>query len=156
MTNYTPAGVWDILDNNPDITIRSGEVPERPAKKKRSEAGTRDDLGRYFRSAWEANYARYLAWLQDKGEIQGWDYEPTTYHFPNQKRGAISYTPDFRIDHNDGTTEWVEIKGWMTPASRSKLRKMKKYHPEIKIKLIEATEYRQLKKSVQALIPNWE
>lgn len=42
---------------------------------RRSKGGIRPDLGRYFRSAWEANIARYLNFLQKHGEIESWEYE---------------------------------------------------------------------------------
>src|SRR3990172_2886201 len=52
-----------------------------------AKGGTRTDLGFYVRSSWEANYARYLKWLQSNGEIIEWHYEPDTFNFDSIKRG---------------------------------------------------------------------
>jgi len=61
-------------------------------------AGKRADLGnRFFRSKWEANYARYLEWMKNRGEITDWDYECDTFEFGRIKRGGRFYTPDFKV-----------------------------------------------------------
>src|SRR5215471_1288173 len=60
--------------------------------------GRRKDLDdRYFRSSWEANYARYLNFLKSRGEIHDWQYESNTFWFHKIKRGTRSYTPDFKV-----------------------------------------------------------
>src|SRR3972149_9721027 len=51
-------------------------------------SGRRADLGMFFRSAWEANVARYLNFLKTHGSVKGWEYEPKrvqppTRHGPN-------------------------------------------------------------------------
>ena len=33
----------------------------------------------FFRSRWEANYARYLEWLCSIGQIAKWEHEPQTF-----------------------------------------------------------------------------
>ncbi len=59
-------------------------------------AGRAPDLGdTYFRSRWERNWARYLNFLVQHGEITGWEYEPKTFWFHKIKRGTRSYKPDF-------------------------------------------------------------
>src|SRR4030042_269614 len=34
---------------------------------------------KYYRSRWEANYARYLEFLKVNGEINGWEHKPKTF-----------------------------------------------------------------------------
>lgn len=119
-------------------------------------AGKREDLGIYVRSTWEANYARYLKWLEEKGEISGWRYEPETFWFESIKRGTRSYTPDFRVDLLSGAVEYHEVKGWNHPKGATALRRMAKYHPKIKIVLIDTKRYRALERSVGKLVPLWE
>jgi len=124
---------------------------------RQSLSGRRDDLGGlYVRSRWEANYARYLQWLEDQGQIVGWDYEPRTFDFP-VKRGIRSYTPDFRVDAADDTYEWHEVKGYMDDRSRVKLDRFRKYYPdEPPIVLIQGEELAAIARQVERLVPGWE
>ena len=122
----------------------------------RCKGGRRPDVGpMYFRSAWEANYARYLNWLQGRGEIDRWEYEPETFWFEAIKRGVRSYKPDFRI-FEKGTSYFVEVKGWMDAKSRTKLRRMKKYHPGVEVRLFGSKDYASLKSKLSRVIPGWE
>lgn len=122
----------------------------------RTKAGRRPDLGgAFFRSSWEANYARYLNWLQAKGEIVGWEYEPTTFWFEAIKRGVRSYKPDFLVHERTGSY-FVEVKGWMDSKSITKLKRMKKYHPTVEVRLVDQKQYQAIARSVSRLIPGWE
>lgn len=123
----------------------------------RGRMGKRDDLdGLYVRSSWEANYARYLNWLVALGEIAGWEYESVSFCFEAIKRGTRSYTPDFTVHLNDGRVEYHEVKGWMDAKSRTKLKRMAKYHPDVKVVLIDAEAYKAIERSIRSFIPNWE
>jgi len=110
----------------------------------------------YARSAWEANYARYLEWLVQIGEIMAWEHEPKTFWFEAVRRGTRSYLPDFRVTERNGKQIYHEVKGWMDPKSATKLRRMKKYHPETKVILIGKDAYASIKSSVARMIPGWE
>lgn len=119
--------------------------------------GKREDLGgQYFRSGWEANYARYLNWLVSLKQISKWEFEPDTFEFHNIKRGSRFYTPDFKVFENDGSYTYHEVKGWMDPKSQTKLRRMKKYYPLETVILIDRTSYLSLARQVKGAIPNWE
>lgn len=123
----------------------------------RSISGKRADLdGRYFRSAWEANYARYLNFLKSKGNIWKWEYEVDTFWFEGIKRGCRFYTPDFKVwDTETSEPIYHEVKGWMDQKSKTKLDRMGRYHPKIKIILIQKKEYDAIKQ-YSALLPGWE
>lgn len=122
----------------------------------RCKGGRREDIGpMYFRSAWEANYARYLNWLKARGEIEDWQYEPTTFWFEAIKRGVRSYKPDFLI-FEKATSYFVEVKGWMDAKSATKLKRMKKYHPTVEVRLFGAKDYASLKTKLSRVIPGWE
>lgn len=126
-------------------------------KTRRGRGGKRDDLGgRYFRSCWEANWARYLNWLIENGQIRSWEYETETYEFHAIKRGSRFYTPDFRIANPDSSIERHEIKGYMDAASQTKLDRMALYYPESPITLIDKARYYAVAKVVASLIPTWE
>lgn len=123
----------------------------------RSRGGKRADLdNRYFRSAWEANYARYLNWLISIGEIEKWEYEAITFEFHRIKKGNRYYTPDFRVTTKAQEVEYHEVKGWMDKDSKTRLDRMAKYYPHITIKVIDESAYRALAADVKRLIPEWE
>lgn len=124
---------------------------------KRWKQGRRADLNnQFFRSSWEANYARYLNWLKAKGEIHDWQFEADTFWFLAIKRGVRSYLPDFKVwDTPTSEPVYHEIKGWMDPKSVTKLKRMKKYYPKVRVVLIDASQYRSIAKWSK-LIPGWE
>ena len=107
-----------------------------------------NDKDMFFRSAWEANYALYLDWLISQKQIKEWFYEKDTFWFETIKRGIRSYKPDFKIINFDDTFEYHEVKGWMDPKSITKLKRMKKYYPHIKLLIVDATYYKDLKNKV--------
>lgn len=121
--------------------------------------GKRRDLGDvYFRSRYEANYARYLNFLISKGnEIEKWEYESDTFRFEKIKRGTLSYTPDFKVFFKDGRIEYHEVKGWDYPKGLTARKRMKKYHPNIKLLLVGEEFFKEIKsQGWDKLIPNWE
>jgi hypothetical protein len=92
---------------------------------------------RFFaRSKWEAYYGFYLEWLRTNGHIKDWKYEAKRFTFKGIQRGTISYLPDFEVTENDGQKVYHEVKGWMDAKSATRLKRMKKYHPEIKLELV--------------------
>lgn len=124
----------------------------------KSSMGRRSDLGNaFFRSSWEANYARYLNFLKGRGEVSRWEYEPDTFWFDGIKRGVRSYKPDFKVwPAKAPGPHYVEIKGWMDPRSKTKLKRMKTYHPGVRVVLVGAAEYRGLDRTIGRVLPGWE
>jgi len=119
--------------------------------------GYRDDLGGiFFRSRWEANYARFLAMLQRQRGIVSWEFEPVTFSFEDTTHGIRSYTPDFRIVRPDGSVYFVEIKGWMDRKSAIQFKGMAKQHPTVELQLVDKTKYRQIARRFGPIIPHWE
>lgn len=122
----------------------------------RARGGKRADLDdRYFRSRWEANYARYLNFLVAKGSIAAWAYEPKTFVFEGVTRGALTYTPDFLVTDMDGSTAWHEVKGWMDAKSKGKLKRMAKFFPDEEVIIIGPEEYGAISKWA-GLVEGWE
>lgn len=117
----------------------------------RAKGGKRRDLNNtYFRSAWEANIARYYNYLGIE-----WQFEPKTFVFKNIKRGSVSYTPDFYLPKED---KWIEVKGWMDSKSKTKLRRFKEQYPKeyAKLQLITEKEYKEIQRKLACFIKNWE
>ncbi len=124
---------------------------------RRGIGGRRADLdNRYFRSAWEANWARYLNWLLQIGEIKAWEYEPETFEFMQIKRGTRFYTPDFKITNKDNSTEYHEVKGYMDAQSSTKLKRMARYYPDVRLIVIDKEAYRAVAFQLSARLPHWE
>lgn len=133
--------------------------PERLPKTKhrRGRGGKREDLGgMYFRSSWEANWARYLNWLKSIGQIERWEFETETFEFKAIKRGSRFYLPDFKVFNKDGSVEFHEVKGYMDQKSMTKLKRMAKYFPDVKVIVIDKKQYNSVRSKVSSIIPFWE
>lgn len=139
------------------MSARRAEMPAANSYS-RCKAGKRVDLGPiHFRSSWEANYARYLNLLMKMKVVEKWEYEPETFWFEAIKRGVRSYKPDFKVwFRNDSRPEFHEIKGWYDDRSKTKIKRMRIYHPSVKVVLIGAKQYRALKSKWSSAIPAWE
>jgi len=117
----------------------------------RTKSGKRADLdNKFFRSSWEANYARYLNHVGIK-----WEYEKKRFWFDAIKTGTRSYVPDFYLTDLD---IWVEIKGWMDAQSKTRLKRFAKFYPKEskKLSLIQSPEYNKIKKDYSSVIKFWE
>jgi hypothetical protein len=152
-----------ILNSDEERQLRSDRLAKSQATGQprcaysRGKMGKREDLnGLFVRSSWEANYARYLNWLIEQGEIKSWEYEADIFWFDEIKRGTRSYTPDFKIVNSDGSVEYHEVKGWMDSKSKTKLKRMAKYYPDIRVILIDAETYKAIQHDVRGFIKNWE
>jgi hypothetical protein len=110
----------------------------------------------FFRSTWEANYARYLEFLKVHGNILDWDHEPETFWFEGIKRGCVSYLPDFKVANSNGKIEYHEVKGWMCDRSATKIKRMEKYYPDIKLVLIDGKWFKRNRNKLRGLVPGWE
>jgi len=109
----------------------------------------------FARSLWESNYAYYLEWLRKNGAIQFWEHEPETFWFEGIKRGVCSYLPDFKVVENNGDVIYHEVKGWMDKKSITKLKRMKKYHPTVKLFLADSKWFAQNIKKLSGLVTGW-
>lgn len=75
--------------------------------------------GRTYHSKAEARYAQELDFQVKAGEIQSWEpqvkisLDVNGHHITN-------YWVDFRVIHNDGSIELVEVKGFVTEMFRLK------------------------------------
>ena len=110
----------------------------------------------FYRSRWESSYGYYLEWLKVKKQILEWEHEPKTFWFDGIKRGVVSYLPDFRVTELNGSIVYHEVKGWMDARSKTKIRRMAKYHPTVKLIVIDSNGYKALARSASAFVPGWE
>ena len=112
-----------------------------------------------FRSKLECNWATYLQFLKESGEICDWRYEQTTFEFPDETIGAKVWLVDFDILNNDWTLEYHETKGWLQGKDVTKFKRVAKYRPEVKITLVmsgkakkDANRLRQIAKYAERII----
>lgn len=121
-----------------------------------AKGGRREDLGGlYVRSKWEANVARVLNAMRDRGDIVGWVYEPCEFAFP-VKRGTRFYKPDFAVDYGPaiGNKYW-EVKGLMQQKDVTALSRMAKYFPDVAVLIVGKKEYDEFQSEFGDLV-NWE
>ena len=96
--------------------------------------GFREHLGVSVRSSWENNV---LCWMKHKR--MKWEYEPEIFYFESIKRGTRGYTPDIRLKQGRDY-KWVEVKGYLRPQDRTKIKRFKKYYPEECARLVAITK----------------
>ena len=108
----------------------------------------------YFRSRWEVNYACYLEFLKKSKQLLDWDYEPETFWFDKIKRGTNNYTPDFKITWTPDRIEFHEVKGWMDARSKTKINRMRIYHPDTVLVVIDKLWFKS-HKHLYKVIPGW-
>lgn len=110
--------------------------------KSRGNEGYRDDIpGVFFRSSWEANFARVLNYLG-----LAWEFEPVVFSLDQDV-----YIPDFKVK-----SVFYEIKGWFDETSKRKISKFLSAHPSENLVVIGPESYRNLKKSFCSKVQHWE
>jgi len=116
---------------------------------------TISDKRYYFKSKWEYRYALYLDLMKRHNHIIDWEYEPKTFYFDGIKRGTTNYKPDFKVIFPSGNEEWFEVKGYMDSKSLTKIKRMSKYFPEIKLRVIDKIWFNANSKNLKNVIKNW-
>ena len=120
-----------------------------------AKGGKRADLGGLFvRSRWEANVARWLNELKRRGEIVDWKYEDREFQFP-VKRGTRFYKVDFHVFEDAGREYFIEVKGFLAAKDVTALQRMRKYHPEVTVLLLDKKRYAELESEFDFL-EGWE
>lgn len=109
----------------------------------------------YFRSRWEYRYCLYLQYLKEQGQIVEWQYEPRTFWFEGIKRGTNSYKPDFFVTHTNGVEEYVEVKGFFDAKSKTKIKRMAKYHPTVRLRVVMKEFFTKNGKMLRAVLKDW-
>lgn len=92
--------------------------------------------GNSYRSKAEVNYAMYLDQRVKDKEIKSWEREKKIELFGENGTKICNYYIDFVVHHNDGSTEYVEVKGFKT-----NIWLLKKKLMEDKVKGMENTKY---------------
>ena len=109
----------------------------------------------FYRSRWEYRYALYLEFMKKHKHIIEWEHEPKTFWFEGMKRGTNNYKPDFRVVFPSGNDEWIEVKGYMDSKSATKMKRMAKYHPDVKLRVIGKEWFKQNGGKLKNIISGW-
>ena len=86
----------------------------------------------------------YLDFLIKQRQVKSWEFEPDTFWFEKIRRGVRSYKPDFKVITDTGRVEYHEVKGRMDPKSKTKISRMAKYHPAVRLILVDKDAYRDI------------
>lgn len=109
----------------------------------------------FYRSRWEYRYALYLQLMKEQGYIKDWEHEPEIFWFEGIKRGTNNYKPDFKVTFPSGKVEWYEVKGYMDKKSAVKLKRMKLYHPNVIIHVIDKTWFAANGRKLKPILKAW-
>ena len=81
--------------------------------------------GNAYQSKAEAKYAMYLDQRIKDGEIKSWKAQVKIELFGENGTRVCNYYIDFVAEHNDGKTEYIEVKGFPTSIWRLKWKLFK-------------------------------
>lgn len=92
--------------------------------------------GRSYHSKAEAEYAIYLDQLVNEGKIKSWTPQKKIELRGENGSHICNYFMDFVVEHNDGVTEFIEIKGFETNVWQLKWKMLNdKYGKDSKYKI---------------------
>jgi len=126
---------WKRNKQLPELTVKDGKI--------------------YFRSRLEANWARYLDFQISSGALSNWLYEPAQFCFGSFRKNNY-YRPDFMLINMDGTYHFDEVKGWMDPNSKIRMKRMTRFYPEIKVEIVDSKRVASVAKKLKHVIVGWE
>ena len=109
----------------------------------------------YLKSNWERRYCLYLSFMKKYNHIVDYWYEPETFWFDGIKRGTNNYKPDFKVQFPSGNFEFFEVKGFMDSKSLTKIKRMAKYHPDVKLRVIDKIWFQANQGILKKVIHNW-
>jgi len=112
----------------------------------------------WFANRMEANYYRYLLWQKEQKLIANFQYQPNFFDFRpfGYDKGVVTYKPDFLVVSMDGSSMYVELKGHISRDHKTKMSRMRKCFPGVRITVVTYSQYKQLEKDVAPLIKGWE
>lgn len=97
-----------------------------------------------FRSQGERDFADYLTRRGVK-----WSYETERLLYMSE------YSPDFIIQRKDKSKLYIEFKGYLKPADRSKMIKVKKLNPDADIRIVFQRATNKLNKNSTTTYGQW-
>jgi hypothetical protein len=131
-------------------TSRNNPVDRYPANK-----GYRDGIS--FDSTMEYNVYLFLSYLIDKYPDAFFSVKraPERFHFRPNKWGVTAYVPDFKFNTACGLF-YFEVKGFWEMRDGIKIKLMERDYPWIKMRYVDRSNYKNMKKLYSKYIPKWE
>jgi hypothetical protein len=114
-----------------------------------------DNKKMYLKSNWERRYCLYLSLMVKHKYVKDYWYEPDVFWFEGIKRGTNNYKPDWKVEFPSGKIEYFEVKGYETSKDRTKYKRMKKYHPNIILRVIDGKWFKENGAKLKAIIKEW-
>ena len=104
------------------IVVRPNPPQGETKPKRAGRYGVKKTAGKMTKT--EAAFALILEARKEAGEILAWGYEDTSLRIvdASDTQKSANYRPDFRIVHEDHSTEYVEVKRKATMNEASTLR----------------------------------
>jgi hypothetical protein len=133
-------------------TTGGGIAPQRTVWKGWYEI---DGKRMYLKSRWEKRYCLYLSFMKKHDHIVDYWYEPDTFWFDGIKRGTNNYKPDFKVQFPSGKMEYFEVKGYMDAKSKTKIKRMAKYHPNVVLRVIDKDWFKNGARMLKNVLPDW-
>lgn len=114
-------------------------------------------------SNYEYDYALFLDYSYENGDIAGWVRNTTQFGFstpveyPNKRGASIkSHRPDFLVFNLDGTYEIHEVKGWMNAKATAVDEQFRKDYPNLTYRMIGKDEMLALQAEFKDKLWGWE
>ncbi len=94
-----------------------------------------------FDSKDEAKYYDALKIRKYRGEIYNFELQPKFILVPAFKKNgktyrSITYTPDFVIYHNDGSKEYVDVKGMTTQQGELRIKLFNHFYRDLNLSIV--------------------
>lgn len=105
ITHYTKEGNCIVPGCGCLMFRSSGRQEFTTARRAHCELGHSHDSGLEIKECWD------LTIQKKSGTIKDFSFHPLVELLGPSGHVISTYEVDFRVDHNDGSTEWVECKG---------------------------------------------
>ena len=94
-----------------------------------------------FDSKDEAKYYEALKMRKYRGEIYNFELQPKfvlreAFEKFGKKYRAFTYTPDFAVYHNDGSVEYVDVKGQTTQQGEIRIKLFNDFYRDLKLSIV--------------------
>jgi len=94
-----------------------------------------------FDSKDEAKYYEALKIRKYRGEIENFELQPKFtlvdgFKKDNKTYRPITYTPDFVIYHNNGSEEYVDVKGMTTQQGELRIKLFNHFYRDLKLSIV--------------------
>lgn len=171
MSGHAPAGPFMSWYNGP--AKAEPAKAERPRGRRNARGGTCPILGHRYRSIMERRWGLYLLFLgyrrwTGEGEPPPglwYRYEGREWEFPGIKGTNYRYTADYEcwpalpdpLRPAAPAQSYVvyEVKGYMDPGSKVRLKRMAKHFPEVLVVVVDRGLFDMYTSGAAGVVPGW-